>query len=57
MFELNTLRSVFTLVLFVLFIAIWIWAWSKNRKKEFEEAANIPFQGDEISATLQEDKT
>ncbi|SHJ02602.1 cbb3-type cytochrome oxidase subunit 3 [Cycloclasticus pugetii] len=56
MFELNTLRSILTLALFVLFIAIWIWAWSKDRKKEFEEAANIPFQGKEISTTLQEDK-
>ncbi|HAI96575.1 MAG: CcoQ/FixQ family Cbb3-type cytochrome c oxidase assembly chaperone [Cycloclasticus sp.] len=56
MFELNTLRSILTLALFILFIAIWIWAWSKDRKKEFKDAANIPFQGDEISASLKEDK-
>jgi len=56
MFEMNTLRSILTIALFVLFIAIWVWAWSKDRKKEFKDAANIPFQGDEISATLQEDK-
>ncbi len=56
MLDLNTLRSIFTLLLFVLFIAIWAWAWSKDRKKEFEDAANMPFQGDEISADLQEDK-
>ena len=56
MIELNTLRSIRTLALFILFIAIWIWAWSKDRKKEFKDAANIPFQGDEISASLKEDK-
>jgi len=56
MLDLNTLRSIFTLLLFALFIAIWAWAWSKDRKKEFEDAANMPFQGDDISADLQGDK-
>ena len=56
MFELNTLCSILTLALFILFIAIWIWAWSKDRKKEFKDAANIPFQGDEISASIKDDK-
>ncbi|MEW4982206.1 MAG: cbb3-type cytochrome c oxidase subunit 3 [Cycloclasticus sp.] len=56
MLDLNTLRSIFTLLLFVLFVAIWVWAWSKDRKKEFEDAANMPFQGDDISAALQGDK-
>jgi len=56
MFDLNTLRSLLTVALFALFLGIWIWAWSKDRKKEFEDAANIPFEGDEISSTLHEDK-
>ncbi|ORU94091.1 MAG: cytochrome oxidase [Cycloclasticus sp. symbiont of Bathymodiolus heckerae] len=56
MFDLNSLRSILTVALFVLFIIIWVWAWSKDRKKEFEDAANIPFQEDEISATLQGDE-
>jgi len=56
MFDLNTIRSIFTLLLFILFISICIWAYSKNRKKEFEDAANIPFQNDEISQQLEGSK-
>lgn len=44
MFDINILRSIFTVVMFVTFAAICIWAYSKNRKTEFDEAANIPFQ-------------
>jgi cytochrome c oxidase cbb3-type subunit IV len=44
-----TIRSVFTVVLFVVFIGIWVWAWSAKRKKAFDEAANLPFVDDERS--------
>lgn len=54
--DINTLRSIFTLLLFILFIAICIWAYSKRRKQEFEDAANIPFQVDEISQPLERKK-
>ena len=56
MMDINTLRSIFTLLLFILFIAICIWAYSKRRKQEFEDAANIPFQVDEISQPLERKK-
>lgn len=56
MIDINTLRSIFTLLLFILFIAICIWAYSKRRKQEFEDAANIPFQADEISQPLEREK-
>jgi|TARA_R110002096_G_scaffold92144_5_gene208323 cytochrome c oxidase cbb3-type subunit 4 len=56
MMDINTLRSIFTLLLFILFIAICIWAYSKRRKQEFEDAANIPFQADEISQPLERKK-
>ncbi|MDX2426413.1 MAG: cbb3-type cytochrome c oxidase subunit 3 [Cycloclasticus sp.] len=56
MLDINTIRSIFTLLLFILFIAICIWAYSKNRKKEFEDAANIPFQNDGISKPLEGSK-
>jgi cytochrome c oxidase cbb3-type subunit 4 len=45
--DINILRSIFTVVIFVAFIAIWVWAWSKKRKTEFDEAANLPFADDE----------
>jgi len=56
MFDINVLRSIVTVSLFALFIGIIIWAWSKNRKQEFEEAANIPFEGNDISEELQGSK-
>jgi len=56
MLDINVLRSIVTVVLFVLFIALIIWAWSKDRKQEFDEAANIPFEGNEISEDLQGSK-
>jgi cytochrome c oxidase cbb3-type subunit 4 len=41
--ELNTLRSLVTLLSFVVFAGIVFWAWSKNNQRRFDEAANIPF--------------
>ena len=35
-------RGVFTIVMFVLFIALCIWAWSSRRKIDFDEAAQLP---------------
>ena len=37
------LWSVYTLLMFILFVAIWAWAWSSKRKKSFKDAANLPF--------------
>jgi len=44
--DINTIRIVTTLVSFVLFIGIVRWAWSQRRAKDFEEAANLPFEQD-----------
>ena len=44
--DINTIRIVTTLVSFVLFIGIVHWAWSKRRAKDFDEAANLPFEQD-----------
>ena len=52
MVDINTLRSIFTVIIFVAFIAIWIWAWSKKRKAEFDEAANLPFAEFDEAANL-----
>lgn len=57
--DMNLFRSLFTLVLFVIFIAIVLWAWSKRRRKAFDEAANLPFADDDIakrSAAKSDDK-
>jgi cytochrome c oxidase cbb3-type subunit 4 len=45
--DYSLIQSVWTLVVLVLFVGIVIWAWSGKRKKDFEDAANIPFHEDE----------
>jgi len=37
-------RGIFTAVMFVLFIGIVLWAWSSRRKKDFDEAAQLPLR-------------
>ena len=44
--DLVTLRSLFTVLVFVTFIGVWLWAWSGKRKQAFDEAANLPFVED-----------
>lgn len=45
--DAGTWRGIFTLVMLVLFVALWIWAWSSKRKSDFDEAAQLPFSDDE----------
>jgi cytochrome c oxidase cbb3-type subunit 4 len=40
-------HSIWTAVLFLIFIGIVIWAWSRRRKRSFDDAANIPFKDDD----------
>lgn len=44
--DLNDLRSVVTVVSMVTFLGIVAWAWSRSNKARFEEAANLPFEGE-----------
>ena len=44
--DINTLRSIATVLAFVTFIGIVLWAWSRRRKADFDEAANLPFEQD-----------
>ncbi len=44
--DINLLRSIWTAVLFVVFIGIVWWAWSGRRKADFEAAARLPFDDD-----------
>jgi cytochrome c oxidase cbb3-type subunit 4 len=49
--DLPTLRGLSTLLLMLTFIGIVIWAWSSKRKKDFEEAAQLPLDDDAVSAS------
>lgn len=44
-------HTIWTVLLLVLFIAIWGWAWSKKRKHTFDAAARLPFADDEMNET------
>ncbi|MBK7001105.1 MAG: cbb3-type cytochrome c oxidase subunit 3 [Rhodoferax sp.] len=44
--DINTLRSLGTVVSFAIFVGILCWAWSRRRSADFSEAANLPFEQD-----------
>ena len=41
--DVNTLRTVMTVLAFIVFAGIWVWAWSGQRQQDFSEAAQAPF--------------
>ena len=45
---LESFHSWWTLALLIIFIGIVLWAWSGKRKEDFEEAANLPFEDDDM---------
>jgi cytochrome c oxidase cbb3-type subunit 4 len=45
--DINTLRSIVTVVTFFVFIGIVVWAWSGRNAQGFDEAAQLPFKQDE----------
>jgi cytochrome c oxidase cbb3-type subunit IV len=44
--DVNTLRSITTVVSLLVFVGIVWWAWSRRRRRDFEQAANLPFEQD-----------
>jgi len=48
--DYSLMQSIWTLVVLVIFVGIVIWAWSGKRKQDFDEAANIPFNEDDMPA-------
>ena len=44
--EINDMRSVMTVISFLTFVGIVAWAWSKRNKRDFDEAAQLPFKDD-----------
>ena len=45
--DINDLRTIITVAAFVTFIGIVLWAYSGKRKAAFDEAARLPFAGDD----------
>lgn len=44
--DINSLRSVVTVISFITFIGIMVWAYSRRNAADFETAANLPFDQD-----------
>ncbi len=42
--DINLLRSIVTVVTFLVFIGIVLWAWSTRNRARFDEAARLPFE-------------
>jgi len=45
--DINDIRSAVTVLGFVLFLALVRWVWAASRRSAFDEAAQLPFVGDE----------
>lgn len=45
-FDVNMLRSLVTVVSFLVFVGIIAWAYSRKNAADFEKAANLPFEQD-----------
>lgn len=44
--DINSLRSIVTVLSLLTFVGIVVWAWSKRNKSNFDEAALLPFNDD-----------
>jgi len=47
--DINTLRGLSTILVMIVFIGICLWAFNGKKKKDFDDAANLPFQDDDIA--------
>lgn len=45
-FDINVLRSLVTVVSFVAFVGIVLWVYARRNAKDFDQAANLPFEQD-----------
>ena len=54
--DINDLRGISTLMLFIGFVGMCFWAYNSKRKTAFDEAANLPFADEELNQrSMQED--
>jgi cytochrome c oxidase cbb3-type subunit 4 len=48
--DINDMRVVIAVLAFVAFLGIVVWTYSKKRKRDFDEAAMLPFTGKDFGA-------
>lgn len=44
--DYGLLQGIWTILVMIFFLGVVVWAWSRKRKKEFDDAAMIPFRED-----------
>ncbi|OEC40138.1 cytochrome oxidase [Pseudomonas sp. 1D4] len=54
--DIQTLRGLGTILVFVAFIGVVLWAYNGKRKSSFDEAANLPFADDKPTDTKRDDE-
>lgn len=54
--DINTLRGLSTILVMIVFAGICWWAYSGQKKKDFEDAANLPFDDEEIADRTSREK-
>ena len=55
--DINDLRGLSTVLIMATFIGLCFWAYSSKRKKEFDDAANLPFADEQLNQkTMQEEE-
>jgi cytochrome c oxidase cbb3-type subunit IV len=54
--DIDTLRSLMTVLAFVTFLGIVLWAYSGKTRRRFEEAARLPFAEDEAGGERGENR-
>jgi len=47
--DITLIQTIWTVVALSIFISITLWAWSSARKQDFQEAANLPLEGDVLN--------
>ncbi len=52
--DINMIRGILTVVIFVAFVGIWAWAWSARRQKDFSASAALPLEEDKFIDTKRE---
>lgn len=45
--DINTLRGIATIFAMIAFLGVVLWAYSSYKKKDFDEAAQLPFSDDD----------
>ena len=54
--DINTLRGIATIFAMVAFIGVALWAYSSYKKKDFDEAAQLPFADEDDDKVTREQK-